>query len=133
MDLRVFTDIMNDVQERAQGGTTWLDEVWPGWRGEISDEPLEMSEPCGCVLGQIAQWNSGGDCDYFSLVSDGGFVQRRDPIPTSLLPLAMSNEEAISRGLTGRRLWVGRGQPGYEEQQLEWSALNEAWRREARR
>jgi hypothetical protein len=45
--------VIPPTTERVQAGAAFLDEERPDWRWEIDTATLDLSDDCGCVLGQI--------------------------------------------------------------------------------
>jgi hypothetical protein len=43
----------NDLDSRVSRGVPFLDERYPGWRGRINREILDMSDVCNCIGGQL--------------------------------------------------------------------------------
>ena len=64
-----------DLQERINLGIKFLDDVKPGWAGEIDTDELDMENPHACVLGQL--YRREADEDYpdapFSGYTIGGY------------------------------------------------------------
>lgn len=44
---------MSTLAERVQLGTIFLDDVRPGWAGQINLNELELANPASCVIGQV--------------------------------------------------------------------------------
>ena len=43
------------VAERVAKGVKYLNRYYPGWREKIVLKEFDMSRPCRCVLGMVAQ------------------------------------------------------------------------------
>jgi hypothetical protein len=52
----MYEDILNPavITARVKAGAEWLDEQEPGWAERIDTSQLNMSDPCGCIAGQLA-------------------------------------------------------------------------------
>ena len=65
------------IDERRDKGIAWLDGNYPGWRGKIDPELLNMAGPCLCIFGQlygsywdspiVEGWNHAGDMDAYAM------------------------------------------------------------------
>lgn len=43
------------VEERVAAGAAWFDDELPEWFLIVNPETLDLSEPCGCIIGQITR------------------------------------------------------------------------------
>ena len=43
-------------EHEIEKGIAWLDEVSPGWEGEIDLAQLDIMSPYKCILGQLFLW-----------------------------------------------------------------------------
>lgn len=59
-----MTDSQSNAEILAQAGAALLDKKIPNWVELIDLDSLEMSEPCSCVIGQIADKAVNLDAPY---------------------------------------------------------------------
>lgn len=51
---------MANEAERVERGAKLLDKTHPGWENEIDLMKLDLSSPCGCVVGQVGKVSRDG-------------------------------------------------------------------------
>lgn len=44
---------MTTIAERVEAGARWLDANRPGWVQRINLDTLDITDPCGCIIGQV--------------------------------------------------------------------------------
>lgn len=49
-----MSDGCGTPEERVARGARFLDEKWPGWKGYVDPEKLDLTSMYDCVLGQLA-------------------------------------------------------------------------------
>lgn len=87
---------MNDIAEAAARGAAYFDEHEPGWFERIDAANLELSDPCGCIVGQL----------YGNFHSDVGRVgSLRDAHEFGLILEDESDEDAPSKWETLTAAW----------------------------
>lgn len=99
------------IPERVAQGAAWLDEHYPGWERHIDLTRLDLSDPCRCVLGQLALAITDQE------IVDDFFIQ--DSSPYSWLVL---QQDALPRD----KCWSDRGFLTYTGPE-DWPLLDEAW------
>ncbi len=75
--------------ERVSRGAAHLDRVRPGWEHRINTRTLTLSDPCGCVIGQLCHvtfgyWNDAAKSLGVESVSDQramGFERDHNDMP----------------------------------------------------
>lgn len=63
------------VRERVRRGIAWLNDRAHGWRRKVVVKDLDLSNPCGCVLGQIEVEDAGGD--YYRFCHENGLDEQQ--------------------------------------------------------
>jgi hypothetical protein len=95
-----------DIAVRVAAGVAWLDENVPDWLGRVDPLTLDLSDDCGCVLGQL-----------FGLFEDGlGETGLSDPYALGF------------HGYVHRQYWRCQSGTSWGDVLDEFRGLTQAWR-----